>query len=343
MYEYKYIKYKIKYLNLKNKNQEGGCINYFRSCILGYKKINPKQIDIDIVTIYKKTIGSCVKELIEASFELYNEILKEGKATIICGGQSPAYYCLAMMNFKIYNPNLVNIIILPHSKGGQKSEDQVKENELYCQRLKEKDIILNSKVIIIDGVHSGVGILSLESALKYCFPTITTKKYAINTDDYISKIPVDKTIKLSCEPIFSDIFPRIINSYHPRYFHDSSKFKIEFNLDDNSIGQMIIDLARKYPNTKIEDTQWYKLNNIITQEIALEEQQREEKQKKLKIQGNNRGKIFKPIVIINGDEKKYQCPECKTISGTGAPLNPEDYNLFGHSFLCPYKFSIPKE
>ena len=41
-----------------------------------------------------------------------------------------------MMNFKIFDPELVNIIILPHSKAGQKSTDQLQENKEYCNRLK---------------------------------------------------------------------------------------------------------------------------------------------------------------------------------------------------------------
>ena len=107
-----------------------------------------------------------------------------------------------MMNFKIYNPDLVNIIILPHSKGGQKSEDQVKENTEYCERLKEKGIKLNRNVVIIDGVHSGTGILALESALKHCYQNIYVVKIAINAVSGIAKIPVNEEIILPCEPKF---------------------------------------------------------------------------------------------------------------------------------------------
>ena len=96
-------------------------------------------------------MGDCIKELIEASFKIYKDLLdKNQQITIVCGGQSPAYYCLAMMNFKIFNPDLVNIVILPHSKAGQQSEDQEKENIEYCNRLKEKNIQLRKKIVIID-------------------------------------------------------------------------------------------------------------------------------------------------------------------------------------------------
>lgn len=331
MYKKKYIKYKTKYLTLKN--QKGG-------------SNEPHKIDINIETEYKRTIGSCVKELIDESYSLYNELLKEGEATIVCGGQSPAYYCLAMMNFNIYNPNLVDIIILPHSKGGNKSKnsDQFEENRLYCERLKDKDIKLKEKVIIIDGVHTGVGILALESALKYCFPRTTIKKYAINTDNFISEIPVDKLITLKCEPIFSDVFPRLVKSYYPKDFNDGSKFITEFKLDDNSIAQMIIDISRNYPMIQVEDTKWYQLNNVETEEISKVERERKEKEEKLKIQKDNRGKKFKPIILKNKDGKViYQCPECKSKSGTEAVLYPNNTDLFSHDFFCPNKYKIPEE
>ena len=307
------------------------------------KNEEPHEVNIDIKSQYKRTIGSCIKELIEASYELYNDLIKENvKTTIVCGGQSPAYYCLAMMNFKIYNPNLIDIIILPHSKGGIKTKIE-NENKLYCERLKEKKITMNDKVIIIDGVHTGAGILALESALS-CYQKLNIKKYAINTNEYISKIPVDKTILLKCEPIFSDVFPRIINSYHPRDFHNSEKFKTKFNLKDNSIAQMIIDIAKNYPKIKVDDTDWYKLNNIETEEIVEENNLREEESIKLKIQEDNRGEFFTPIILFNDEgDKIYQCPECKSKSGTDAPLYPNQVELFSHNFLCFNKFSVPKE
>merc|ERR1712196_510730 len=101
---------------------------------------------------------------------------------------------------------------------------QSKENIEYCNRLKEKNIQLQKNVVIIDGVHSGTGILALESALKYCFPYIYVKKIAINALQGISEIPVDKEIILPCEPKFSDVFPRLVTSFKPIDFNDSSKF-----------------------------------------------------------------------------------------------------------------------
>jgi hypothetical protein len=176
-----------------------------------------------------ETLGNCVKELIEGSYEIYLDILsKEIPTTIVCGGQSPSYYCLAMMNFPIYNPELVNIVVLPHSKHGIKSRNPSKENRLYCERLKEKNILLRKNVVIIDGVHSGTGILALESALKHCFRGIKVTRIAINTLKGISEIPVHKEIIFRCESLFSDTFPRLVTHYYPYQFSNSTKFITEF-------------------------------------------------------------------------------------------------------------------
>ena len=121
--------------------------------------------DIHFSSITDQTMGDCIKELIEASYRIYNNLLIIGvPTTIICGGQSPAYYCLAMMNFSIFDPTKVNIVILTHSKGGEKSNNQYIENCEYSKRLFEKNFDIRNNVVIIDGVHSGVGILALESA-----------------------------------------------------------------------------------------------------------------------------------------------------------------------------------
>ena len=325
---------------------------------------NPREISIDFGITTYQTLSDAIKELIEASYDIYSKLLsKNKKITIVCGGQSPAYYCLAMMHLKIFNPENVNIVILPHSKGGQPSMDQLSENKNYCERLKEKGIKLHNDVVIIDGVHSGTGILALESSLKYCFKNINVYKIALNSQEGIAKIYVNEEIILPSEPKFSDTFPRIVTSYYPINFKDKSKFITTFiNLETNPIAEIIIDLARIYPEQKVENSQWYKLNNIITEEIARKKEinfqeeklikekkiaeikfkaQEFEKKIKFKAQEFEKNDFFKPIVLNN--PKRYQCPLCKTITGTYAPLNPTDVSLFAHNFNCDNKFKIPKE
>ena len=253
--------------------------------------MQPKRIsDIDGDIVTHQTLGDCIKELIEASYEIYMDLLRTGRKTIVCGGQSPAYYCLAMMNFKIFQPDLVNIVILPHSKSGKKAENQKQENEEYCQRLRDKKIQLRTNVVIIDGVHTGTGILALESALYHCYPHIHVTKIAINTREGIVQIDVAKEIALPCEFKFSDIYPRLVTRFTPDQFSKSSKFITDFMLKNNPIAEMIIDVAKMYPETPVEETGWFKANNEITKDIAEERLLREkeeaakinEKKKRLK-------------------------------------------------------------
>lgn len=251
--------------------------NFKSSLTSGPIKIN---IDNDIIT--HQTISDCVEELIETSYYIYNLILsKKRKTTIVCGGQSPSYYCLAMMNFSIYNKDIVDIVILPHSKGGQKSDNILEENKLYSKRLKEKNIKLRKNVVIIDGVHSGVGILSLESALNYYDNSISIRKYAINALKGIAKIYIDEEIISYSEPRFSDTFPRLVVPFYSRNFHDKTKFITEFiNIDSNPLAHMIINIAKNHPTIPIVENEWFKLNNDITREIRKEKKEHQERMRK---------------------------------------------------------------
>ena len=234
-------------------------------------EFSPTTLDIPRDLIYDDlTLADCIKELIEGAYDIYLSMLKTSfiQTTIICGGQSPAYLCLAMMNFPIYNDDKCNIIVLPHSKHGQKTpyNEIYAENMKYCARLMDKGIEkqLNRNVIIIDSIVSGTGILALEAALKHCYPDKNISKYSINNDH---SIPVDRKYNFRCKAIFSDYFPRIVKSYYPRNFEDSTNFITNFINLDNPVAEMIIDIARNYPSVRVEDTDWYRLNNIITPEI----------------------------------------------------------------------------
>lgn len=43
------------------------------------------------------------------------------------------------------------------------------------------------------------------------------------------------------------------------------------------------------------------------------------------------------------NQKIYKCPECKNVTGTGAPKNPTDLNFFSHTYNCSNKKKFPKE
>jgi hypothetical protein len=167
------------------------------------------------------------------------------------------------MNFPIYNPLKANIIILPHSKDQVKSEDQIAENTKYCARLKEKGIELNKNVIILDFISTGIGILALESALKHCYPEIDVKKYSLNLVKSRQNFDVEYSFKCICE--FTDVFPRLVMQYRPRNFDDPTYFINAFvDLEHNPIAEMIIDIAKIYPDINVEDTDWFKLNNVVS-------------------------------------------------------------------------------
>ena len=299
----------------------------------------PVKIYFDITTGHQ-TLSECVKDLIETSYKIYSDLLSKNiPITIICGGQSPAYYCLAMMNLTIFKPENVNIIILPHSKFGIKSKNQLNENMLYCKRLKEKNIQLRKNVVIIDTIHTGTGILALESSLKYYSPSINIIKLGINHNSSIIEIKVDKVYISHAIPKFSDEFPRLVMKYYPENFNDSSKFITEFiNLSSNLIAKMVIDIAKVYPKISVENTMWYKLNNIITPKIRAN---KIIYKNNIMLKLKQKSGYFIPIILDN--PKRYQCPLCKSISGTKAITYPNKIkNYFIHDSYCLNKNKLPK-
>ena len=85
------------------------------------------------------TLSECVKELLSVAYAIYTDLLgKPGPRTLVCGGQSPSYYCLAIQNFPIYRQEKVRVEVLPHSKGGCLTPpgEQWAENAAYSARLR---------------------------------------------------------------------------------------------------------------------------------------------------------------------------------------------------------------
>ncbi len=263
-----------------------------------HEQSRPRTLDIPFGIVTHQTIGDCIKDLIEKSYEIYTSLLASAtesreKTTIVCGGQSPSYYCLSMMQFKCLDPEIVNIVILPHSMGGvhydeedysDEGSQQMHDMFDYRRLLRKKNVILNPNVVIIDSVHSGAGIKALEYIIRNSFSTKSITKIAINSSEGVmdESMHVDHEHIVHCQAKFSDTFPRIITSFHRYEFKPEFESKPEFekfithfiNLD-NPIAQMIIDIARTYPETPVEDTRWFKLNNIITDEILKKRQELE--------------------------------------------------------------------
>jgi len=180
----------------------------------------------------------------------------------------------------------------------------------------------------------------MESALRHCFNYIIVEKISINSMKNISGIKVDKEFIVPCEPKFSDTFPRLIPSYHPQDFSNPDKFINKFNLEDNPIAEMTIDLAKEYPESKVEDSNWFNLNNELTKEVIQfknemlkrkkdqeEIKLKEEEEEKLK----EKGGIFKPIITKDKEYNMiYQCPICKGKSGTAL--------IVSHCYDCENRY-----
>jgi len=107
---------------------------------------------------------------------------------------------------------------------------------------------------------------------------------------------------------------------------------------------MIIDIANQYPTTKVEDTEWYKLNNEITEEIAILKKENEIKQlankqrlakkelEDLKLLQKSK-ETFEVTVINNGKSNLYECPLCKMRNFT--------ITKFSHIFTCENNGKTP--
>lgn len=222
----------------------------------------PSRINVPF-ELYDQSLGELVKELVIVAADIYEKLLREsiinGPISLVCGGQSPAYFALAMFNLKIYNKALVSIVILPHSKGGtfRQAPDEISD---YCLKLKESGLNLHQIVYILDTVHSGAGIISLENCLYHYKPSSSYRKISINHPSAPPCINVKYKYTAKAVPRLSDSFPRIVNRYHP-FEYKTVDFKDHFiNLEQNEYATMIIEMASLYGSKDLADTEWFKLN-----------------------------------------------------------------------------------
>jgi len=202
----------------------------------------------------EQSLTTLVEELIEVSHNIYTFLLKEALCSepisLVCGGQSPAYFALAILNLPIYNPKLVEVVVLPHSKGGQKG-NLFNDIKAYLLQLKECNIILRNTVYILDTVHSGVGITSLEKMLMLSSPQSKFKMLSLNHPSSPPGIPVYKAFKALCVTRLSDIFPRIVQHYLPSEFHKTPMLPYLINLENNRYADFIKTSASVYRAIKM--------------------------------------------------------------------------------------------
>jgi hypothetical protein len=214
--------------------------------------------------LYHQTLGTCIKELVETSYSIYmfvlNESKRRGPISLVCGGQSPAYFALSMINFHLYNRDAVEIIVIPHSKNGLKGDIHT-ENIEYKKKLVSWNINLRKNVFILDTIHTGIGINSLASALYYSFPYIVLNKIALNYPESHPEMPVIRVFEAYCVPRVSDSFPRIVPRCPPSLFSSEEINDGFIDIENNPYAEMIVDISYKYNTIPIEDTQWFKLND----------------------------------------------------------------------------------
>jgi hypothetical protein len=256
-------------------------------------QVEPHTLKIQVPTKQNQTIakqllqthpiGILVKEIIEVSYKIYTDLLEEVKkdgeaVTILCGGQSPAYYCFCMTQFKVYDPKKVNIIVLPYSSGREIWEwKESKQNaEAYCQRLDEwlatgKGLTIHKSLVYLDYIESGRGIASIRRTIDNCFKRIfeieRERIYQLELNSRYGRVrapgfaAISKSYKTEGVILASEILPRIVKHYPPKEFSVEGSLEPYFiGVRENKFLPMFQQCAEGYPKTPVEETEWYTLN-----------------------------------------------------------------------------------
>lgn len=248
------------------------------SCFLGidhllnrYKKLAnrfilgmPCQYISTPFSLYDQSLGELVKELVTRSWEIYSFLLSEyetyGPITVICPGQSPAYIALSMIHLQIYDKSKVEILVLPHSKGGC-TTCSLEERYNYGRRLREKGVEFRPSIYILDTVNSGAGVRALENTLQFNQRVRgIIRILAVNHPMIMPFIPVYKCFTLVCMPRLSETLPRIVQHYLPSIVEKEQMMNYFINLDANLYAEMIKDVSASYNVIPVEENMWYKLN-----------------------------------------------------------------------------------
>ena len=191
------------------------------------------------------TLENVADEVIKVSTEIYRFLLllaesKKQSISLVCAGQSPAYFALAMLNLKIYRPEIVEIVVLPYSKKGAVGHIN-KESDIYKIRLDEAGVCLRHRIIIFDYILSGVGILSLKKTLEICYPDAAIGLISINQSGCTHSIPVYKQFTVPCMSFLLYRQERIVQLYPPTSFLEE-KIAIGFiNLTSDNLALSILE------------------------------------------------------------------------------------------------------
>ena len=231
------------------------------------------------------SIGLAVKELIEVSHKIYADLLAERKQiTVICGGNSAAYFCYAMSCLPIYNPDRVNFFVLPYSKGRDvwQWKEQQENNEHYCARFHEwlaehKPPKMYKSIVYLDQIYRGIGLYSVRHMVEHCFAAIHgvehSRVIAINPPGKVpSMAGVDKVYFTYLVYLFPELMPRLVSHYPPSSFPIPGSLEPYFiGVKTNPFLPMIKSCAAEFPEKPIKENPWYTLNMAIPPEIKLPE------------------------------------------------------------------------
>lgn len=195
------------------------------------------------------TLEKVADEVVKSAGEIYDFLLflataKRCSISLVCAGQSPAYFALAMLNLKLYRPEIVEIVVLPYSKKGAAGNIS-KESDIYKLRLDEVGVYLRAHVIILDYILSGVGILSLKKTLENCYPDSSIGLISINQTGCTHSIPVYKQFTTSCMSFLLYRQERIVQHYLPSSFLEE-KIQVGFiNLETDELAALVLEKCYK--------------------------------------------------------------------------------------------------
>lgn len=185
-------------------------------------------------------IVSVAKDIYTFVTNIY--LMKKTPISLICVGQSPAYFALAMRHIREYRAEAVEVLVLPYSKHGVAGNITL-EHKLYKQRLSEAGVHLRNDVFVLDYIVSGNGILSFKKTLALCFPEAKISLISINADNCCHKVPVYKQFTMRNLKYLLDNSDRIVQHYSPYGFAKEQIICEFINLHNNVLATSIVATA----------------------------------------------------------------------------------------------------
>jgi len=195
------------------------------------------------------TLENVADEVVKSAGEIYDFLLflanaKRCSISLVCAGQSPAYFALAILNLKTYRPEIVEVVVLPYSKKGAAGH-VTKESDIYKLRLEEAGVKLREFVILFDYILSGVGILSMKKTLEICYPDSAIGLISINQTGCTHSIPVYKQFTTPCMSFLLYREERIVQYYSPFNVLEEKMQAGFINLEYDALATLVLEKCGK--------------------------------------------------------------------------------------------------